>query len=252
MLPLRDDNPTRRFPVLTVALIALNVAVFLFQLSKPGPADVLAAGNRNAFICEYGVLPDRLSDGSIDARSAADRFCEALNARHTRLLSPFTSQFLHAGWLHLLGNMLFLWVFGNNIEDRLGRVRFLPFYLLCGAIAALGQVLTDASSPSPLIGASGAIAGVLGAYIVLYPRARIVTFPLVFLRIPAWIVLGFWFLTQFLYTGGQAQDGQGGVAFWAHVVGFVAGMVLVPLFLVGRPPPPAPMPPRPTIQLIRP
>jgi membrane associated rhomboid family serine protease len=248
MLPLRDDNPTYRFPILTVVLIAVNVLVFVWQTSKPGPPGVLSPGSQASFICEYGAIPDRLADDRPDTTSPGNRFCERLNARHARAVSLVTSQFLHAGWLHLLGNMLFLWIFANNIEDRLGRVRFLPFYLLCGAIAAFGQTLVDPGSPSPLIGASGAIAGILGAYLLLYPTARLLTFPLVFLRIPAWIFLAFWFAMQFFYTGGQEQEG-GGVAYWAHVFGFVAGLVFIKPFLIGRPvPPPRP----PAIQPIRP
>ena len=159
-----------------------------------------------------------------------------------RFAALVTSQFLHGSWIHLAGNMLFLWVFGNDLEDRLGRIRFLPFYLVCGGIAGLVQSAVDSRSDTPLIGASGAIAGVLGAYILLYPRAEvwsiIIPIPIPF-RVPAFIVLGVWFLFQFLYAGGQSEGG-GGVAYWAHVGGFIAGMLLIHPFLVGRGPPAPP------------
>lgn len=247
MLPLRDDNPTHRFPVLTVVLIVLNVLVFVYQSSKPGP-DLIGPGTQGTFICKYSVIPDRLADNEPSATAPGDRVCQQINSEHSRLLGLITSLFLHGGWLHLLGNMLFLWIFGNNVEDRMGRIRFIPFYLLCGIIASFGQVLTDPTSASPLIGASGAIAGVLGAYLILFPRAKVLSFPLIFLKLPAWLFLGLWFALQFLYSGGQAQEGQGGIAYWAHVVGFAAGMVLVLPFTAGRPRPPM-RPPR--IELIR-
>lgn len=248
MLPLADDNPTRRFPVLTVALIVLNVVVFLYQSSRPGPADVLVPGGQAAFICEYGVVPDRLVDSDADTADPGALVCQRINATHPRGVGLVTGQFLHAGWLHLLGNILFLWVFGNNVEDRFGRIRFLPFYVLCGIIGALAQTLTDPTSIAPMIGASGAIAGVLGAYLVMFPRARVRTFPLVFIPFPAWVVLGVWFVLQFVYSGGQSQEGQGGVAYWAHVAGFAAGAILTPLFLAGRRPSP---PRRPALEMIR-
>jgi membrane associated rhomboid family serine protease len=248
MFPVADDNPTHRVPILTIGLILLNVLVFLYQSSKPEPT-LLAPGTQAEFVCEFGVIPDRLPDNASDSNDPGEQVCTQINARHPRALSLVTSQFLHAGWLHLLGNMLFLWIFGNNIEDRLGRVRYIPFYLLCGVFAAIGQTLTDPTSGVPMIGASGAIAGILGAYLLLYPRAGVRTFPLVFLRLPAWLVLGLWFALQFLYLGGESQEGQGGVAYWAHVVGFVAGLALIRPFLAGRPPPGRR---RPTIEFIRP
>jgi membrane associated rhomboid family serine protease len=246
VLPLLDVNPTRRVPVLTIGLIAANVAVFLYQLQKP---DNNSLSSQTAFQCRWGLVPDHLIHGGAGPMNPAGTTCQQLNAEHDRYLELFTSQFLHASWFHLLGNMLFLWVFGNNVEDRLGRIRFLPFYAVCGAIAGLTQSLVAPSEHFPLIGASGAIAGVLGAYIVLYPRAQVWTiiFPFFFLpfRVPAFIVLGLWFLFQFLYAGGQSQEG-GGVAYWAHVGGFVAGAALIIPFLVGRRrPPPAPPKPEP-------
>lgn len=235
MFPLRDDNPTHRFPVLTVALIALNVLVFAFQSTKPNPAEFATVAELKAsqtgIVCEFAVVPDRVLDGDAPADPCVD-----INREQGRFTGLVTHQFIHADLLHLLGNMLFLWVFGNNIEDRLGRLRFLPFFLLCGVLAALGQALTDPTSAVPLIGASGAISGVLGAYILAYPRARVLALVTVIpVRLPAWIVLGVYIAFQFVYVSGQAQEGAGGVAYWAHIVGFVAGMALLFPFQAGRP-----------------
>ncbi len=234
MLPLKDDNPTQRFPILTVLLIALNVLIFAYQSTKPNPQTFATttelAASQSGIVCEFSVVPDRVLDG----RAPADDPCLDLNRKQARLTGLVTHQFIHASWLHVLGNMLFLWVFGNNIEDRLGRIRFLPFYLLCGIAAALGQALTDPSSTAPLIGASGAISGVLGAYLLLYPRARVLSLVTIIpLRLPAWIVLGVYIAFQFVYVSGQAQSGAG-VAYWAHIVGFAAGFVLILPFLAGR------------------
>jgi membrane associated rhomboid family serine protease len=166
--------------------------------------------------------------------------CQALNAERSSYLTLVTSQFLHGDWLHLIFNMLFLWVFGNNIEDRLGRIRFLPFYLLCGAIAGVAQSAADGDSPVPLIGASGAISGVLGAYLVLYPRIRVwsIVLPLFFLpfRLPAWVWLAIYLVLQIIYLGDSA--GGGDVAYLAHIGGFVAGAALIKPFLIGRNDPP--------------
>jgi membrane associated rhomboid family serine protease len=239
VIPLKDVNPTRRPPVLTVVLIAACTLVFAFQLSKP---DDPTLEGRQAFICEYGLIADNLLG---DAEPGADA-CQRINLEQDRFLTLFSSQFLHADWLHLAFNMLFLWVFGNNIEDRLGRLRFLPFYLLCGALAGTAQALSDPESAVPLIGASGAISGVLGAYLVLYPRVHVwtVVLPFVFLpfRLPAWLWLGVYFGLQFAYLGDSATSGDGGVAYVAHIGGFVAGAALIKPFLAGRdePRPPSP------------
>ncbi len=235
MLPLKDDNPTSRFPVLTVVLIALNILLFAYQSTKPNPQRFESLAEFNAsqsgMVCEYGLLPDRVLHGS----APQDDACVLRNDEQPRLVGLISHQFIHGGWLHLFWNMLFLWIFGNNVEDRLGRIRFIPFYLLCGIIAALGQALTSPDSIVPLIGASGAISGVLGAYFVLFPRARILTIVVIVpLRLPAWIVLGAYIALQFLYIGGQSQEGEGGVAYWAHVFGFVAGAALILPFLAGR------------------
>jgi membrane associated rhomboid family serine protease len=239
VIPLKDVNPTRRPAVLTVLIIVVCTLVFAYQQTKP---DDLSLGSRQGFACEYGLVADNLTHG---AGQPVDG-CDELNQRHPRALALLTSLFLHADWLHLGFNMLFLWVFGNNIEERLGRIRFLPFYLLCGVVASLAQVLVDPGSEVPLIGASGAISGILGAYLVLYPRVRVwtVVLPLVFLpfKLPAWLWLGFYLALQLLYLGGDATAGGGGVAYMAHIGGFVAGAVLIRPFLVGRgaDPPPSP------------
>jgi membrane associated rhomboid family serine protease len=241
VIPLKDFNPTRRLAVLTLGLIALNVLVFVFQLSKPDDGSLRS---EQAFVCEYSLLPDHLLAGpsvAAEQRAAVDpeAACQTLNQEHNRWLGLLTSLFIHGGWLHLLGNMLFLWVFGNNIEDALGLVRFIPFYLLCGAAASVAQALSDPNSTIPLIGASGAISGVLGAYLVLHPRSLVLTLilPIFLVPIPAWLTLGIYFVLQFLYLGAENTVGGGGTAYWAHIGGFIAGLVLIKLFMVGRPPP---------------
>jgi membrane associated rhomboid family serine protease len=203
MIPLRDVIPSRTTPYITVTIIILNVLAWLFELALP--PDV-----RALFLQVYGVVP-------------ADFHATTL----------ITSMFLHGGWMHVLGNMWYLWIFGDNVEDRLGHGRFIVFYLLCGIIAALGQIAIDPGSTLPTIGASGAIAGVMGAYFVLYPRSRVLTLiPLIIfweiIELPAIVLLGFWFVIQ-LFSAGTiaitASTGGGGVAFAAHVAGFVVGMI---------------------------
>jgi membrane associated rhomboid family serine protease len=239
VIPLKDVNPTRRPAVLTIGLIVACVLVFAFQTTKP---DDNTLGSRQGFICEYGLVADHLLDGEAPPVDG----CDALNRRHDRLQGLVTSLFLHADLFHLGFNMLFLWVFGNNVEERLGRLRFLPFFLLCGILAGLAQALTDPDSLVPLIGASGAISGILGAYLVLYPRVRVwtVVLPFVFLpfKLPAWLWLAIYFVLQLLYLGDSATSGGGGVAYMAHIGGFAAGALLIRPFLVGRgePPPPSP------------
>jgi membrane associated rhomboid family serine protease len=239
VIPLKDFNPTRRFAVLTLGLIVLNVLVFLFQLSKPADGTLQS---EQAFVCEYSLVPDHLLTGpdpAADARAGIDpdAACQSLNQEHSRWLGLITSLFLHGGWMHLLGNMLFLWVFGNNIEDALGMLRFIPFYLICGVVASVAQALSDPGSTVPLIGASGAISGVLGAYLVLHPRSLVLTLilPIFLFPIPAWVTLGLYFVLQFASLGDTGTGG--GVAYWAHIGGFIAGVVLIKLFMVGRPPP---------------
>jgi membrane associated rhomboid family serine protease len=227
VIPYRDENETVRTPVVTFALIALNVAVWLL-LQGAGSGQALAAS-----VCNYGLIPGELT---LQARPGAGF---AMGEGLACLVDPgratehvLTSMFLHGGWMHLIGNMWFLWLFGNNVEDSMGRGRFIVFYLLCGLGAALAQVFADPSSIIPMVGASGAISGVMGAYIVLYPRVRVFTLvPIVIfitsVALPAWVMLGYWMLLQVLGgLGGQ----ESGVAFWAHVGGFVAGLLLIKLF----------------------
>jgi membrane associated rhomboid family serine protease len=226
VIPLRDANPTHRTPVVTLGLIVACFVMFAYELGLLATSEA----SLNAFVLEWGVVPADLGAA-----------WESGDLASQETLTLLASQFLHGGWLHLLGNMLYLWIFGNNIEDRLGRLRFLVFYLGGGVAAGLAQSLIDPSSTVPMVGASGAIAATLGAYLVLYPRARITT--LVFLgffyqliNVPAIVVLGFWFVLQLL--DGLASLGVGsaggGVAFFAHIGGFVAGAVAVRLFALGR------------------
>jgi membrane associated rhomboid family serine protease len=216
MIPLRDVTPAQSFPVVTVLLIALNVLAFFYELSLGRELDV--------FIMQYGAVPLRfILAGQMEQVSTLERF-----------LPLFTSMFLHGGWLHLGGNMLYLWIFGDNIEDRLGRVRYLAFYLACGLAAALTQIYIHPTSKIPMVGASGAVAGVLGAYLILFPHAHVLALiPIVFffqiVELPAALFLLFWFLMQFL-SGAIAITGSpyasGGVAWWAHIGGFVCGVAL--------------------------
>jgi membrane associated rhomboid family serine protease len=208
MIPLRDIIPSRTTPIVTICLIALNIVVFLYELTLGRAVD--------AFTLYYGLIPAAFS-----------------------WMNVFTSMFLHGSFLHIAGNMLYLWIFGDNVEDRMGHGRFLVFYLLCGVAAALAQTITTPDSVVPMVGASGAIAGVMGAYFVLYPRSRIVTLvPLFFffqvIEVPAIAFLGIWFLMQFVSgvgtIGSTIGRSTGGIAFWAHVAGFVAGITGVGLF----------------------
>ncbi len=215
MIPLHDDNPTVLRPIVTVGIIAACVVFFLWELSL-SPAEAERA------IYGFGLVPAVLF---------GERALPAGVAVIPPELSVITSMFLHGGWMHLGGNMLYLWIFGNNIEDAMGHVRFVVFYLLCGAAAALAQGIQDPGSTVPMIGASGAIGGILGGYLLLFPRARVlVLIPLGFfmqvVRVPAVIVLGLWFVIQFLFSA-MAGGAPGGVAYWAHVGGFVAGVVLI-------------------------
>ncbi len=222
MIPIRDDTPRYSTPYVTYFIIALNVVVFLFELS------VEMQGQRalNAMIYEFGVVP-RHFDRAV-ATGATFRI-PAL------FLTILTSMFLHGGWLHIIGNMWFLWIFGDNIEDYLGHLRYLLFYLASGVAAALTHIALNAGSNIPTVGASGAIAGVMGAYFVLYPKARVLTLvPLIvfftFWWIPAWVMLGYWFVVQFLMgaaTSITVSQSTGGVAVWAHVGGFITGIILI-------------------------
>lgn len=203
MIPLKDDNPRSAFPVLTITLIAVNILAFLLELQF----------GLEYVVMKYGAIPIEIVNGQ-------------------DLETMFTSMFLHGGFMHLAGNMLYLWIFGDNIESYLGRFKFILFYLICGLIAILAHIFMSGSSEVPMVGASGAISGILGAYLIKYPKAKVlVLIPIIFFitvrRIPALFVLGFWFIMQ-LFSGVVTIGGEGGgVAFWAHIGGFVAGLGLI-------------------------
>jgi membrane associated rhomboid family serine protease len=212
MIPLRDSQPSYSTPYVTIGLIVVNVLVFLYTVA-------LDPFSRNHFIMEYGMIPARLQG-----------------------LDLLTSMFLHGGWLHLIGNMWFLWVFGDNIEDTLGHGKYLLFYLLCGAAASMGHFVLSMESRVPTVGASGAIAGVMGAYLVKFPHSRIVTLVFLFVfmttvEVPAVLILLYWFVIQ-LFSGvgsiAHSQLSEGGVAWFAHVGGFLAGMALILLMARGE------------------
>ena len=211
MFPLADVIPSRTTPVVTVSLIAINALAFVFQLT-------LSDYELQQFVQQYGVVPAYFS-----------------------WVSVITSMFLHGGWLHFLGNMLYLWIFGDNVEDRMGHGWYLIFYLLCGTAAAVGQAITQPYSLIPMIGASGAIAGVMGAYFVLFPHSRVLTIVFILLfvdiiEIPAIFFLGIWFLMQFFSGVGSLGSGSasGGVAFWAHVAGFATGAGIGAMWRLGE------------------
>ena len=245
VLPLHDVNPTRRTPVVTYLLIAANVVVFLLSPMSThivGTATVQQQCRQLAFFDQYAAKPDELlhnrqepvgATGEVGRSRGRVGCIEQHPAPYakTPFFSVLFAMFLHGGWLHLLGNMLFLWVFGNNIEERLGRLAYLFFYVFCGYAATYGFALFQSGSTQPLVGASGAIAGVLGAYLVLYPRAQVLGLLTFFfflpVRLPAWIVLGSWFILQYAYFQGAGVAGGSGVAYGAHVVGFVVGAAIV-------------------------
>lgn len=230
MFPISDDNPTRRTSYVTYGLIGLNVLVFLRQLQLDSQQVVSRSGvvlgsALDYFLRDWAVVPVQLT-ASI-AGSQIPHLSGVLN-EPPEFLTLVTSQFLHGGWMHLIGNMLFLWIFGNNVEDKLGRVKFLGFYLTCGVLAALTQWAFSPQSAIPGLGASGAIAGVMGAYILRFPRVSINTYipPFFIIPIPAFAYLGIWFLQQAISSVSRPMGGQGGVAYWAHAGGFVFGAVL--------------------------
>jgi membrane associated rhomboid family serine protease len=223
VIPIRDENPTKRFPWITALLLAANVAVFAYQLT-------LDPASLQAFWAEWAFVPARF-------------FASPL--AFTQVATILSAMFMHAGWVHVGGNMLYLWIFGNNIEDRLGPVRFIAFYLVCGVAATLAQAFMAPASAIPTLGASGAIAGVLGAYLLLYPGASVLTLiPIFFFveiaRVPAYLVIGFWFVLQLgsgLAAIGTGAAASGGVAWFAHLGGFAMGAVLaLPVFLAARRP----------------
>jgi membrane associated rhomboid family serine protease len=236
MFPISDDNPTLRTPVMTYLTLGGIAVVWFFIQGAGFNTTALAAS-----VCNWGMVPGELTGRAplgFAVPLGAGLACVVDNETINRL-TPLTSMFLHGGWGHILGNCLFLWVFGNNVEDSMGRVRFVIFYLLCGLVAAGAHVLVDPASPVPTVGASGAISGVLGAYLVLYPRVRVkmlipIFIFLYFTSLPAWVVLIYWFVLQVITGLPQLMalrpEVSGGVAVWAHIGGFVAGVVLIKLF----------------------
>ena len=232
MIPYRDENPTTLTPVVTVAIIALNLLAWLF-IEGAGVGRAV-----DAAVCNYGLIPGevlrRVPPGS-GVEMAPGVFCAVDPS--PQYWTVLTSMFMHGGWMHLIGNMVFFWVFGNNIEDAMGHVRFALFYILCGVAAAATQVLITPSSAVPMVGASGAISGILGAYLLLYPRVRVHAFLFLgiyvtSIAIPAYVMLGYWILLQVLSSLSSlgAHHETGGTAFFAHIGGFVAGLVLIRLF----------------------
>ena len=217
MIPLQDDNPTELTPLVTITFIGICVLAFLYQASLPPP-------HAETLVFQYGAIPALLF-GRADLPPAIDVGIPA----YATLL---TSMFMHGGWMHLIGNMLYLWIFGNNVEDVMGHARFVVFYVACGILAALCHALTDPTSTIPMVCASGAISGVLGAYILLFPRAHVLVFMpgIGMMRVAAGVVLGLWFVMQLLSGGMSIGSSGGGVAFFAHIGGFVAGMVLIGVF----------------------
>jgi membrane associated rhomboid family serine protease len=222
MIPISDANPTRRVPYVNLILIGLNVLAFIYELNLP-------TRQLDQLIGAWGATPNNILFALLHPLGAS------VNIWFTLV----SSQFLHAGWAHIIGNMLFLWVFGDNVEDVLGHFSYLVFYLVCGAAADIAQAFIQGPSRIPSIGASGAIAGVLGAYIILYPWARVrILIPIILffwtLEVPALLVLGWWFIQQFLYGAASLSSiASGGVAFWAHIGGFVIGAILI-LPFIGR------------------
>ena len=219
MFPIYDDIPTKKFPLITVVIIIINAVVFIYQTS-------LGDGH-NAFVYYMGLIPYEISHNIEIMKNGPSLIYSAI----------FTSMFIHGGFIHIAGNMLFLWIFGNNVEDYMGRINFIIFYFICGIASALTQISTDLNSTIPIIGASGAIAGVLGAYLVLYPKAKVNTviifgFFIRVIKIPAVIVLSFWIIYQFLYgiSSLGKNSGEGGTAWFAHIGGFLMGFLLIKLY----------------------
>uniref|UniRef100_A0A831XFH6 Rhomboid family intramembrane serine protease n=1 Tax=Geobacter metallireducens TaxID=28232 RepID=A0A831XFH6_GEOME len=232
MIPLKDYNPTRRFPLVSVAFIVLNIIAFILDRLSGHYEPLLIETAR-------GLVRTRQFVGGLSADYA---LVPAALTSHPLLAWPtmFSSMFLHGNWLHIGSNMLYLWIFGNNVEDVLGRVRFIVFYFGCGIAAALAQVASAPGADIPMVGASGAVAGVMGAYLLLFPHARILTlvpiiFFFTFIEVPAFIIIGYWVLIQFLnanWLGGGEM--QGGVAYFAHIGGFVAGVLFLWMTGTGR------------------
>jgi membrane associated rhomboid family serine protease len=259
MIPLKDNIPNERFPLVTVVIVAINVVAYLLSIRHGGS---LLGGPENGVAVKYGAIPYELTHGGSHCGLVSGPGVEAASAvactgqpgvtgtpgaQPATWETVFTSMFLHGNILHIAGNMVFLAIFGPNVEEAMGRVRFVAFYLLAGGIALAAQVLVDPGSTTPTLGASGAIAGVLGGYILLYPRARILSLIFIFffvtiIEVPALFLLGFWFLEQLYFGAANLTNplgGGGGVAYFAHVGGFVFGLALIRAFAVhSRPTPP--------------
>ena len=240
MIPISDDNPTLRTPVVTYLTLAGIWGVWLFIQGAGFNTQALAAS-----VCNLGMVPGELTGMAPQGLAVplGDGLACVVDAEPINRYTPLTSMFLHGGWGHIIGNSLFLWVFGNNVEDSMGRLRFVVFYVVCGLAAAAAHVLLDPGSPIPTVGASGAISGVMGAYLLLYPRVRVnmLFILIIFIQViplPAWAVLLWWFFLQLLsglpQLASLEQEVSGGVAVWAHIGGFVAGMVLIKLFAKRR------------------
>jgi membrane associated rhomboid family serine protease len=235
VFPIKDNIPTENFPVVTVALIAINVIVFLFWQDPSGFSSV-----NETKVVEYGAIPFELTHpGDHCVVQAQQVVCGDISSGGpSTWITVFTSMFMHGGVLHIAGNMLFLWIFGNNVEDSMGPVRFVAFYLLGGIAALAGQVLVSPNAGVPTIGASGAIAAVLGGYLLMYPRARVLTiifivFFFTIIELPALVMLGLWFVEQIYFGAADLSDpvgGGGGVAYWAHIGGFAFGAAAIKLF----------------------
>lgn len=233
MFPISDDNPTLRTPVMTLALLAVTWGTWVFVQGAGAPLPLAVSS------CNLGFVPGEVSGlapvglGIPLGRVGGQALACVVDREPINWITPVLSMFLHGGWMHLLGNSLFLWVFGNNVEDSMGRGRFLAFYLLTGVAAALAHLAVNPASPIPTVGASGAISGVMGAYLMLYPRVRVRTFipPVFLVHLPAWAVLLPWFLSQVVSglpeLSPLRREITGGVAVWAHVGGFLAGVLLV-------------------------
>lgn len=229
MIPYRDENETQRLAIVTGAIIGLNILTWLFLQGAGAPVPLARS------VCNLGLIPGELT-GMLPPGTGflIGEGLVCLTDPGRQFSHLFTSMFMHGSWMHLLGNMWFLWLFGNNVEDSMGRLRFVVFYLLTGLAAAAGQILPDPDSRIPMVGASGAISGVMGGYLILYPKVRVYTlvpigFFITSMALPAWVMLGYWLLIQFI-SGLAISSETGGVAFWAHVAGFVAGAALIKLF----------------------
>jgi membrane associated rhomboid family serine protease len=259
VIPVHDVNPLRRTPWVTYLLVAVNVVALLLtpasQDSVTGASGTAQVCSQQEFLDHYAAIPrelitDRQLPIVVRGPGSSPGTCTVGPPTYQKspILSVLWAMFLHAGWLHLLGNMLFLVVFGNNVEDRFRKIPYLFFYIFCGYVAAYGFALANQTSVEPVIGASGAIAGVLGAYLVIFPRAKVWSLlPFLFfipVRIPAWLVLGSWFILQWVYSAGYAASGAGSVAYLAHIFGFLAGAIIGLLVRAASPPTQYPVHPR--------